>query len=223
MATRAVIADNQKMFTEGIKAILTEMTYPPIKIVGVAYSLDELRKMVEFPIDLLIFELAIAENEGTTFISELKKVLPNIRIIILSNYGDPQLVRDAFMQGADGYVLKSNNSLELIQCIDTVLEGKTYLAEGLRLTPEFEHQKKYVSSEKSSKIYEDRFLLKQKLTKREKQILSLIVQFKNNKVISQELFISDQTVSAHRKRIMKKFGVNNTVNLIKFSLDHQLV
>ena len=67
------------------------------------------------------------------------------------------------------------------------------------------------------------FLLKQKLTKREREILGLIVQFKNNKAIGQELYISDQTVSAHRKRIMKKLGVNNSVNLIKFSLDHQLV
>jgi DNA-binding NarL/FixJ family response regulator len=211
------------MFTEGIHAILTEVKYPPIKIVGLAYSLEELKKMLAFPIDLLIFELAMIENEGFVFMSELKKAIPNIRIIVLSNYGEPNMVRDAFMHGADGYVLKSNNSIELIQCIDRVLEGKTFLAEGLRLSPEFVKQKKSPNLEKKKKIYEDRFLLKQKLTKREKQILSLIVQFKNNKVIAQELFISDQTVSVHRKRIMKKFGVNNTVNLIIFSLDHQLV
>ncbi len=222
MATRAVIADNQRMFTEGIQAILTDMRFPPIKIVGVAYSLDELNKMSAMPIDLLIIELAIADTKGATFISELKKAKPGIRIIVLSNYGEPHLVRDAFIQGADGYVLKSNHSLELVQCIDQVLEGKTYLADGLRLTPEFDKQEKVLSTD-SRKIYEDRFLLKQKLTNREKQILSLIVQFKNNKTIAQELFISDQTVSAHRKRIMKKFGVNNTVNLIKFTLDHQLV
>ncbi|MBK9736126.1 MAG: response regulator transcription factor [Saprospiraceae bacterium] len=223
MATRAVIADNQKMFTEGIQAILTDMKFPPIKIVGIAYTFTELKKMMEFHVDLLIIEPAIAEAEGSVFMSELKKSLPNIRIIVLSNYGEPNLVRDAFLHGADGYVLKSNNSLELIQCIDSVLDGKTYLAEGLRLTPEFIKEDKSIHPLKETKVYEDRFLLKQKLTKREKHILSLIVQFKNNKVIAQELFISDQTVSAHRKRIMKKFGIKNTVNLIKFSIDHQLV
>lgn len=222
MATRAVIADHQKMFTEGIQAILTDMRFPPIKIVGIAYSLEELKKMTEFPIDLLILELALADQQGTALISELKQSQPNIKIIILSNYGEPNLVRDAFKQGADGYVLKSNNSLDLIQCIDKVLEGNTYLADGLRLTPEFDKSSKKPEIDKR-KIYEDRFLLKQKLTKREAQILSMIVQFKNNKTIAQELFISDQTVSAHRKRIMKKLGVNNSVDLIKFSLDHQLV
>ncbi len=222
MATRAVIADQQKMFTEGIQALLTDMKFPPVKIVGVAYSFEELSKMTEMPIDLLILELSLVESKGAFFISELKRKQPGIRIIVLSNYGEPNLVRDAFIQGADGYVLKSNHSLELIQCIDHVLEGKTYMAEGIRLAPEFDKQKKQTTVEKQ-KIYEDRYLLRQKLTTREKEILSLIVQFKNNKTISQELFISDQTVSAHRKRIMKKLGVNNTVNLIKFSLDHQLV
>lgn len=102
------------------------------------------------------------------------------------------------------------------------MEGRTYLAEGLRLAPEYDKQKKSSQREKR-KIFEDRYLLKQKLTKREKEILTMIVQYKNNKTIAEELFISDQTVSAHRKRIMKKFGINNTVKLIKFSLDHQLV
>ena len=107
MATRAVIADNQKMFTEGIQAILTDMRFPPIKIVGVAYSLEELNKMTVMPIDLLIIELAIADTKGASFISELKKAQPGIRIIVLSNYGEAHFVRDAFIQGADGYVLKS--------------------------------------------------------------------------------------------------------------------
>ena len=194
MATRAVIADHQKMFTEGIQAILTEMQFPPIKIVGVAHSLDELNKMTEFPIDLLIMELALTDQHGATYISELKVMWPDIKIIILSNYGEANIVREAFIQGADGYVLKSNHSLELLQCIEFVMEGRTYLAEGLRLAPEYDKQKKSSQREKR-KIFEDRYLLKQKLTKREKEILTMIVQYKNNKTIAEELFISDQTVS----------------------------
>jgi DNA-binding NarL/FixJ family response regulator len=222
MATRAVIADYQKMFTEGIQAILKEMSPLPIKIVGVANNLEELNKLSEFPIDLLILELAIADNLGTALITELKQSMPDAKIIVLSNYGEPALVREAFKKGIDGYVLKANHSIELVQCIDFVMAGRTYIAEGLRLAPEYDGQKKKSVADRK-KLYEDRLLLKQKLTKREAEILSLIVQYKNNKTIAQELYISDQTVSAHRKRIMKKFGINNTVKLIKFSLDHQLV
>ncbi len=222
MATRAVIADFQKMFTEGIQAILKDMNPHPVKIVGVANNLEELFKLTEFPIDLLILELAISDNLDTSLITELKMSNPETKIIILSNYGESGLVREAFKKGVDGYVMKTNHSIELIQCIDFVMAGRTYIAEGLRLAPEYDAQKKKPQVDRK-KICEDRILLKQKLTKRESEILSLIVQYKNNKTIAQELYISDQTVSAHRKRIMKKFGINNTVKLIKFSLDHQLV
>jgi DNA-binding NarL/FixJ family response regulator len=222
MATRTVIADYQRMFAEGIQALLADMPYPPLKILGVAHSIDELGKMSLLGIDLLIVELAMAEETQTSFISELKRKFPTMRIIVLSNYGDASLVRDAFKQGADGYVLKSHHVLELMHCIESVMGGKTYMAEGLRLAPELNRIPKQEITD-SKKLLEDRFLLRQKLTRREREILTLIVQFKNNKSIAQELFISDQTVIAHRKRIMKKLGVNNTVNLIKFSMDHQLV
>lgn len=224
MATKAVIADNQKMFTEGVQLILKDLMLPDIKIVGIANNLNELSEITnQFPVDLLILELAIADELDTSIIVDYKKAFPNMKIIILSNYGDYALVRDAFKKGVDGYVLKSNHAIELAQCIDFVMEGKTYMAEGIRLAPEYNSKKKKANESNRIKACEDRLLLKQKLTKRELEVLSLIVQYKNNKMIAQELFISDQTVSAHRKRIMKKFGINNTVKLIKFSLDHQLV
>jgi DNA-binding NarL/FixJ family response regulator len=66
-------------------------------------------------------------------------------------------------------------------------------------------------------------VIKQKLTSREHEVLELITQAKNNKEIAKELFISDQTVGVHRKNIMRKLGVRNTINLIKFALENQLV
>jgi DNA-binding NarL/FixJ family response regulator len=222
MAIRTVIADYQRMFAEGIQALLSDVPYPPLKVLGVAHSIDEVEKMSFMGIDLLIVELAMAEKSESSLLGEMKRKFPAMRIIVLSNYGDSALVREAFKQGADGYVLKSHHILELIQCIDAVMTGKTYMAEGLRLAPELKRVENQNDVE-SKKLLEDSFLLRQKLTRREREILTLIVQFKNNKAIAQELFISDQTVIAHRKRIMKKLGVNNSVNLIKISMDHQLV
>ncbi len=222
MALRAVLADHQKMFTEGVKALLKEMKCTTIKIVGTVHSQEELFDMTKYPIDILIVELTFGGTLDTSLLSELKEKHPEMKVIILSSYSESHIVREAFIKGADGYVSKSNNILELIQCIDFVAEGKTYIGDGLRLSPTYDKNKKTSPTVKKTSI-EDRYLLKQKLTKREKEILSLIVQFKDNKTIAKDLFISDQTVSVHRKRIMKKFGVNSTVNLIKFSMDHQLV
>jgi DNA-binding NarL/FixJ family response regulator len=210
------------MFAEGLEALIASMKISALKVSGIANSLQDLERMMHFAIDLLIIELSISDHRGASILADFKKINPGMRIIVLSSYGSPTMVREAFVNGADGYVMKNHHSLELWRCIDKVTAGETYLAEGLRLTPELNKQ----ASPKSEKNYrdtEDSFLIKQKLTKREREILGLIVQFKNNKAIGQELYISDQTVSAHRKRIMKKLGVNNSVNLIKFSMDHHLV
>ena len=99
------------------------------------------------------------------------------------------------------------------------MEDKTYIAPGLHITPP---NGKRLSKGKKS-IYEDRFVIKQKLTPREQEVLELITEAKNNKEIAKELFISDQTVGVHRKNIMRKLGVKNTINLIKFAFENQLV
>jgi DNA-binding NarL/FixJ family response regulator len=222
MALRAVLADQQKMFTEGVNALLKEMNCSIIKVGGMVHNQEDLFQMLSFPVDILIVELTLGGKLDSSLVSELKKKHPNVKVIILSMYGEPHIVREAFINGADGYVSKTNHILELIQCIDFVADGKTYIGDGLRLSPAYEKSKKSAVGDKKI-IVQDKYLLKQKLTKREKEILSHIVQFKDNKTIAQELYISDQTVSVHRKRIMKKFGVNTTVSLIKFSMDHQLV
>jgi len=98
------------------------------------------------------------------------------------------------------------------------MSGNTFLATGLEITP-----KKNGMSSTAPQPFEDRFLLRKKLTKREQEVLELITKALNNKEIASQLYISDQTVGVHRKNIMRKLGVRNTVNLIKFAIDHQLV
>lgn len=224
MASRVIIADNQKMFVDGLQAIISEVNEAPIRIVGLVYTLEELKSCLDFSFDLLILEPALADTEGLQLIEDIKSERPDIKIIVLSNYGEAKIVKNAFLKGVDGYVLKNTHAIEFLNCVDRVIEGHTYIGEGLRLTPEFSKSKKQAKTNTGlTQVFQDRLILKSKLTKREKQILTLVVQFKSNKEIAQELYISDQTVSVHRKKIMKKFGVTGTVNLIKFAMDHHLV
>jgi DNA-binding NarL/FixJ family response regulator len=125
------------------------------------------------------------------------------------------------INGADGYVAKKSTFRELIYALDEILEGNTYIGDGLRTSPAaFQKEEKPVRPKSE---YNDTFTLKQKLTKREQEILELITQGKSNKHIGKELYISFQTVGVHRKNIMKKLGIRNTVSLIKFALDNHLV
>ena len=138
---------------------------------------------------------------------------------MLTAYGDHKFVSQALKSRADGYILKSNELEDFYEAVEEVISGNTYLGPGLHITPP--NGSKVMSPKKSN--YEDRFVIKQKLTVREHEVLELITQAKNNKEIARELFISDQTVGVHRKNIMRKLGVRNTINLIKFAIDNQLV
>jgi DNA-binding NarL/FixJ family response regulator len=92
------------------------------------------------------------------------------------------------------------------------MQNNTYLSDGLQIFPK-EHSDIH-------EVFEDDFQVKYRLTKREVEILLLISQAKSNKEIAEELFISDQTVSVHRKNIMRKISVSNTAGLIKFAMDN---
>ncbi len=222
-AIKTVIVDNQRMFVEGLKAFMEKVKTPTLKFVGELEKAEGLSQVIEDEeADLLLIELSLPDQDGLAILPGLRARFENLKIIILTSYGDTKFVKEAFQSGADGYVVKSNSTIELVQGITEVMKGHTFLAKGLRITPE--NKKNGMNKEVANRsFYEDRFVIRQKLTRREQEILQLITQAKNNKEIAKELYISDQTVGVHRKNIMRKLGVRNTVNLIKFALEYQLV
>jgi Response regulator containing a CheY-like receiver domain and an HTH DNA-binding domain len=214
-----VLADAQELFMDGFERILTGINYPRIQIMGRANSAQNLKnRLGTVHADLLFMELNFYDEDGLSIIPDLKQRWPNLRICILSGYTDHKFVKEAFQKGADGYYSKYNDMSEINNCINDLINGNTFLASGLEITP-----KKNGSKNPRSQPFEDRFLLRKKLTRREQEVLELITKALNNKEIASQLYISDQTVGVHRKNIMRKLGVRNTVNLIKFAIDHQLV
>lgn len=220
-----IIADCQTLMIEGLTAIFDSIRNPSIKVIATANNSADLLKKVNLgDCDLLIMDINFPGEDGIELIPTLKSFCPNMRVIVLTTYTDRKFVKRAFLNGTDGYVLKSNDSLDLIQGINIVMEGDTYMSDGLRLTPA--SNRTYVTqavANLANRFYEDSYTMKQKLTKREQEILHLIADSKNNREIAKELYISDQTVGVHRKNIMRKLGVRSTVNLIKFAIEHQLV
>lgn len=223
MALKAVIVDPQCMFTEGLQSILHNMKMPPLKIVGIIQDTEELNKYISFHFDILIVEIGLFADSKMNLIADIKKNKPQLKVIALTTYSESAIVRNAFLNGVDGYLLKNSQIIELFECVEDVLQNKTYIGEGVRISPEKKPVKKNADPISTYKAYEDRFLLKQKLSRRESEILSYIVLSKSTKEIAEELFISNQTVSAHRKSIMRKLGAKTTANLIKFALENQLV
>lgn len=217
---RTVLVDSQIMFTEGLCHIIKK-DINTIKVVGRCKSANELLTLIEeIEVELIIMDLNIDDMDSVMMIKEVKKAHKEIRILVLSSYSDWRYVKESFIKGADGYMNKRMEVSELSEGIAQVLLGYRFLGEGLSITP----SRVTMEIDKNSKnLYHDKFMLKQSLTKREAEIIVLITQAKSNKEIGEELFISDQTVGVHRRNIMRKLGVKNTVNLVKVAYENQLV
>lgn len=219
---KTVLADSQRLFTEGLASLLQKSKDPTFEIVNVVSTASELQFfLAQRRADLLFLELNLPDEDGLAILPEIRNLLPSLRICVLSSYGDYKFVKESLQKGADGFVTKKHDFKELMKCTEEIMLGNTFLAPGLQITPSLIGRRNGITAD-DDKFY-DRFLLKQRLTKREKEILELITKAMNNKEIAKKLFISDQTVGVHRKNIMRKLGVRNTVNLIKFAIDHQLV
>ena len=221
--TRAAFIDKQILFVQGLTALLEKTNYPAIKVIGHYTKGNDFVEKETEKVDLIFLDINLGDEDGMEFVPRIKKTDLNIKLIVLTSYGDYRYVKDAMQRGADGFILKSADYSELATCIDEVMDGNTYIGDGLSISPPLNSFKKGFGVERKMAYYEDRFQIKQKLTKREIEILKLIIQAKNNKEIGDELFISDQTVGVHRKNIMRKLGVRSTMSLIKFAIENQLV
>lgn len=220
---RTVIADDHQLFTEGLKNILRRTDKFEFQIIGEAENGRDLLPILKrtYP-DLLLLDLNMPEADGLDVLDSIRENYSDMKILALTMYDEAKLVKSAFKAGVDGYILKNSDPYELINAIEEVLKGKTYIGVGVQLVGARANGTTFMADKERSK-FEDKFIQKYNLTKREIEILKLISQAFSNKEIARELFISDQTVSVHRKNIMRKLNVSNIAGLIKIAYDNSIV
>lgn len=220
---RVIFIDRQKMFVQGIMALTDKIKYPVIKITG-QYSVTKyFLEDYNGDADIIAIDLNLEDSDGVDFIVKLRTEFPNQKIMVLSSYAEYRFVKDAMKNGADGYILKSADYSEFGNCALEIMQGKTFLGSGVFLTPPATLYKREFNVSSRRVMNEDRFQIKQKLTKRELEILRLIIQAKTNDEIGDQLFISHQTVGVHKKNIMRKLGMRSTMTLIKYAIENELV
>lgn len=160
-------------------------------------------------IDILLLDIQIEKNDGLEYCEKIKKLDPNLKIIIFTSYISKALIIKALANGASGYMVKNISSEELINGIEIVLQNKIYL-----------HEKVSHFFAPEKKVYDDYF---PKLTKREIEILKLIMEELTSKQIAQRLFISVNTVETHRANLFTKTGAKNVAGLITIALEKNLL
>lgn len=222
---KIALADEHELFLEGVKNLLEANQYPGYSVEATAKSGKDLISLVKNEdFDALIFEINFVDIEPEELIKEIKRNNRELKLFVLSAYGDMKLVKTCFRLGVDGYLMKTSDSKSLVEGLNQIFMNQIFIGENLKVSPirsNDDIKEEIVIKKKQFPI--DRFLIRQKLTKREKEILKLIYQGMTNRRIAKELFISDHTVGVHRKHIMKKINVNSTADLMSYVEEFQIL
>lgn len=216
------IVDDHKLFLKGFRLLLESLSPTlPLKVVLCCNNEEELISKLseEEEVDLMFVDLNLIQSDGIQLISKLKTWLPSCRIVVVSMSTDPKLVRDAFKHGADGYLSKFSEPEDLLQAIQTVRNGGIYMGPGIQPNVKSEFQEEI----QPRSVIVNRFNAKFLLTKREFEILEKILEGKTSKTIANELFISRETVTVHRRNLMKKLGVTTVIHLVNIAREYNLL
>lgn len=221
---KVVLADGQKLLVEGLKHLLSQCNGKyELHLENCVHNGQDLiaycNKKANF--DLIIMDIKLPILDGLDIIYKIKEKKPKSRIIVLTAYDSNKFVKSAFKQGADGYLLKNSDIQELKVAIEEVLDGVAFMGQGVSFSPS--NNGLIRRNENDVWVVEDSFLLKNYLTRREMEILTEIASEKDNREIAEKLYISDQTVSVHRKNIMKKLRVHTNKELKSIALSQGLL
>lgn len=212
--TRILIVDDHALVREGIAALLS--FYDDIEIVGQASDgIDAVKIAQQHKPDIILMDISMPALGGFEATLEIKKNLPDTRIIMLTQYDDKEYVTRFLKAGISGYLLKKAVGSELINAIRAVRRGEFYLFSSIAsevVAGYLDKDKKHAEED----IYE-------KLTDREKQVLKLIAEGYSHKEIAGYLNISAKTVIAHQTNISEKLGVRSRAGLIKFAISKGII
>lgn len=204
---RILLNDDHIVLLDGLKSLLSKEE--DIEIIDTANTAEKtLEKLSLYRPDLLITDYNLPDSDGLSLVTKAKKLYPSLKIIVLSMHEEGHLVKEIIKAGIDAYVLKKDSHTDLLNAIDAVKNGKTYFSSDINKI-----LIQGIHGREEQKL----------LTDRERQILRLISKEYTNKMIAEELFISERTVETHRKNIFRKTGTNNLVGLIKYAYSNNLI
>ena len=207
---RVIIADDHPVVRAGLKMILEKDG--SIKVVDEVPDGENLLKLVrKTSYHIALMDLSMPGRNWLDVLKEIKETRPTMPVLVVSMHNEEEYITRALKAGAAGYLTKDSLSEELLAATKKVLQGR-----------------RYVSPEIAEKLVDlldsdtDQALHK-KLTDREYQVFLMIATGKKTKDIADELFLSTNTISTYRARIMEKMNLKSTADMIHYAIKHQLV
>ncbi|HRF82317.1 MAG TPA: response regulator transcription factor [Flavobacteriales bacterium] len=203
-----LLVDDQSIFLDGIESLLERL--PEVRVVGKAHNgQDAVRLSAELQPDVVLMDINMPHMDGIEANKRIRKASPATRVIVLSMYGHREFVLELLDSGVGGYLLKTTGKNELAEAILTVARGGQYIAKELR----------DLAATRDKHTDRDGELNYGALTKREVEVVKLIMQERTTQEIADQLFLSSATVETHRRNIMHKLDVRNTAGLVKYAME----
>jgi DNA-binding NarL/FixJ family response regulator len=208
-----LVADCQRIFREGMLMILRSFGNVG-RLFQAGTASEALNEMKCNCCDLVIMDNLLPTIKGAACTREIKRLYPCTKVIVLSTSDEEEHISSMFNNGADGFLLKDTDKVEIELAISSVISGRHYFSRDIASS---------IIDKTFRKIDHDCPEKFKQLNEREKEILKLLYEELSSKEIAEKLFISERTVEFYRQSLIKKTGAKNIVGLIKYAISQEMV
>ncbi len=209
---RILIADDHAILRDGIRSLLDRQV--DMMVLGEASNgRDAVTLTGKLRPDVVLMDMAMPEMNGLEATIQIKRLYPQVQVLILTQHDDREYVEPALKAGASGYVLKRSGGREVVQAIREVYLHGAFLEPSVA---------RHILEGFSQPDAPSNAALAN-MTGREREVLGWLVRGKSNKEIAALLSISPKTVSVHRSNLMIKLGIRSEMDLLRYAAQHGLV
>lgn len=210
---RIYLVDDHKLFREGLKLLLSTQDF-----VHHIYEASNGKEFIEnlsfVDCDVVLMDIEMPEMNGIDATREALRMRPNLKVIVLSMYGDEQYYYKMIDAGAKGFMLKNSGIENVVTAIKKVAAGENFFSEELL----FNILNTIRDNTKAEATLPDN-----EISDREMEILYHVCKGESNQEIADELFISKRTVDKHRANLLSKTGCRNTAALVMYAIKNKII
>lgn len=210
---KILLADDHQIILDGLRMLLDQEEGIEViaEVTDGEQVITEARKAQE--LDIILLDINMPKKDGIEVTKLLKTEFPEIRILIMTMYNRKEFIHNLIEAGVDGYILKNSGKKELVSALHALAKGEPYFGKEITRTIMKSYQK--------SRIFDSPMEIE--ITSREKEIIQLISEGLNTIEIGEKLFLSMHTVNTHRKNILSKLNVKNSIGVIRFGIQTGII
>jgi len=210
MTMQILVADDHGIVRAGIKLLLERQ--PDLDVVAeAADGVEAIEQALATRPDLCILDVAMPRRTGLQAAREIRSQLPDVRVLMLSMHDDERYLFEALKAGASGYVLKREADQDLVGAVRAVGRGEAFLTNAA----ERSIIREWMADDSSGPAVP--------LTNREEEVVKLIAEAHTNAQIAEILHVSQKTVESHRANVLRKLGMHDRVQLVRYAIRRGLV